>query len=220
MKKTQPFKERFEEMEILDELKNHSPFTIFGALTGIIIMIVLNKINIPAKTSYSIFYTLHPIHVLLSATVTASMYELHTGGKIKLWLLIIIGYAGSIGIATLSDSIIPYIGEVFLNLPNRGIHIGFIEKWWLVNPLAFAGILVARCWPKTKFPHMFHVLISTWASLFHITMSFGENISVMTFCIITLFLFIAVWVPCCTSDIIFPLLIAVDKTSSETARIQ
>lgn len=89
--------------------------------------------TLPPKASYSIFYTLHPIHVLLSALVTASIYELnecgHMKGKCKLWILLMIGYIGSIGIATTSDSIIPYLGEILLDMPNRGIHIGFIEKW-------------------------------------------------------------------------------------------
>ena len=198
--------------QIFDELKSHSPFTIFGAFTGIIIIILLNNINIPSRVSFNIFYTLHPIHVLLSSLVTASMYELHTGGKIKLWLLIIIGYIGSIGIATLSDSIIPYIGEVLLNLPNRGIHLGFIEKWWLVNPLAFLGILIAYFRPTTKFPHFGHVLLSTWASLFHIIMALGGSLHWFFYIVIFFFLFISVWIPCCISDIVFPLLFAKEKT--------
>ena len=192
--------------QILEELKNHSPFTLFGTLTGIIIMIILHNINIPSKASHTIFYTLHPIHVLLSALVTTSMYELHTRGKCNLWILIIIGYIGSIGIATLSDSIIPYIGETLLNLPNKGIHLGFIEKWWLVNPLAFIGILIAYFRPTTKFPHSGHVLLSTWASLFHIIMALGSSPSLSSYIVIFFFLFISVWIPCCISDIVFPLL--------------
>jgi len=94
----------------------------------------------------------------MSAPATASMYRLHTcerisgvcvKGHCNLWLLLVIGYFGSIGIATLSDSIIPYLGELMLNLPNRGIHLGFIEKWWLVNPLAVAGVLIACYRPST-----------------------------------------------------------------------
>ena len=192
--------------QILEELKNHFPFTLFGTLTGIIIMLILHNINIPSKASHTIFYTLHPIHVLLSALVTASMYELHTRGKCNLWILIIIGYIGSIGIATLSDSIIPYIGETLLNLPNKGIHLGFIEKWWLVNPLAFIGILIAYFRPTTKFPHSGHVLLSTWASLFHIIMALGSSPSLSSYIVIFFFLFISVWIPCCISDIVFPLL--------------
>lgn len=121
---------------IIKELKKHAPFTALGVSTAIIIMIILY--NFPIKFSYNIFYTLHPLHVLLSAFTTAAMYNLNTSnkGKTKFWIMILVGYLGSIGIATLSDSLIPYIGEIIINLPNKGIHIGFIEKWWLVNPLA------------------------------------------------------------------------------------
>ena len=189
--------------QIAKELKNHAPFTIFGAITGILIMLIFR--NLPSKTSYNIFYTLHPLHVFLSALVTASMYKLHRT-KFKLWVLLTIGYIGSVGIATLSDSIIPYIGEVLLGLPNREIHIGFIEKWWLVNPLALLGIAIAYFNPTTKFPHAGHVLLSTWASLFHILMAIGQTLTWISYIIIFFFLFLAVWIPCCVSDIVFPLL--------------
>jgi hypothetical protein len=199
--------------QISKELKNHAPFTIFGVITGIIILISFQ--NIPAETSYTIFYTLHPIHVLLSALVTTSMYELHKyggmRGKSNIWILLAIGYTGSIGIATISDSLIPYLGEALLLMPNRGIHIGFIEEWWLVNPLAILGIAIAYFKPTTKLPHSGHVLLSTWASLFHIMMAKGETINLFSCIAIFFFLFFAVWVPCCLSDIIFPLLFVKEK---------
>ena len=191
---------------ILKELKSHSPFTIFGAFTGILLMIVVQGVNTPYRVLYSIFYTLHPLHVFLSALVTSSIYELHKKGKLRLWSLIIIGYVGSVGIATLSDSIMPYTGEILLNLPHRELHLGFIEKWWLVNPLAFIGILVAYFKPSHKFSHAGHVLISTWASLFHIVMALGGSLDWVTCAVIFFFLFISVWIPCCVSDFVFPLL--------------
>jgi len=189
---------------ILKELRKHSPFTLFGAVTGMIIMLLFY--NIPTKTAHDIFYTLHPIHVILSALVTASMYKIYAK-KANPLLLVLIGYVGSVGIATISDSIIPYIGEVLLDLPNKGIHLGFIEKWWLVNPLALIGVAIAYFNPTTKFPHAGHVLLSTWASLFHIIMALGGTIiNLGLTLIIFIFLFIAVLIPCCLSDIIFPLL--------------
>ncbi|MFH1407160.1 MAG: hypothetical protein ABIH01_04070 [Candidatus Omnitrophota bacterium] len=189
--------------QILKELKIHAPFTLFGAITGIVIMLIFH--GLPRKVSYNIFYILHPMHVFLSALVTASMYELHKG-KRNFWVLLIIGYIGSVGIATLSDSVIPYLGEIMLKMPNRGAHMGFIEKWWLVNPLAIMGVAVAYFRPRTKFPHAGHVLISTWASLFHIIMAAGKSLGLFSYLIILLFLFLAVWIPCCVSDIVFPLL--------------
>ena len=98
-----------------------------------------------------------------------------------------------------------------LNMPNRELHIGFIEKWWLINPLALIGVLWAYFIPTTKFPHGGHVLLSTWASLFHILMAKSGAISWTVCLIIIPFLFIAVWLPCCVSDIIFPLLFVKDK---------
>ncbi len=190
--------------QIARELKRHAPFTAFGAVTGIIIMFLFYRL--PSRVSYNIFYTLHPIHIVLSALVTASMYKLYRKGKVRIWILLIIGYVGSIGIATLSDSIIPYLGETLLRLPNKEIHIGFIEKWWLVNPLAIIGIALAYLKPTTKFPHAGHVLLSTWASLFHIMMALSGVINWISVVITFLFLFLAVWIPCCVSDIVFPLL--------------
>jgi len=189
--------------QILKELKNHSPFTMLGAASSIVIMLLFY--GAPVKTSFDIFYTLHPIHVVLSAIATASMYKLHSP-KTKILNFILIGYFGSVGIATFSDSVIPYLGEVMLNLPNKGIHLGFIEKWWLVNPLAFLGITIAYFRPKFRFPHFGHVLLSTWASMFHILMALGGTISLFLIPIVFVFLFISVLIPCCLSDIVFPLI--------------
>jgi hypothetical protein len=191
---------------VIQQLRTHAPFTLMGTASGIAIMIAIIVTGASNALSHKLFWTTHPLHVLLSALVTTAMYELH--GRHTVTRMLLIGYVGSIGIATLSDSIMPYAGEWLLDLPNRGIHIGFIEKWWLVNPLAIAGILLGRYWPHTKFPHAAHVLLSTWASLFHMTMAFGESVGTGTVLLCGLFLFLAVWVPCCTSDIVFPLLFA------------
>ncbi len=184
------------------ELKRHAPFTLFGALTGIVLMLLFK--NIEHQTSKGLFYVLHPAHVVLSAMVTASMFKLHAG-KTNFIVVLLIGYIGSVGIATISDSLIPYAGEVLLGLDAHS-HIGFIEGWYVVNPAAILGVLIAYFWPKTKFPHSGHVLLSTWASSFHILMALPTGMSILTGIVIFIFLFIAVWLPCCVSDIVFPLL--------------
>ncbi len=193
---------------ILKELRHHMPFTILGAISGIVIMLLFRGLS--SDVSYKIFYILHPTHVLLSALVTASLFSLHkcAGKKIKcnIFALLAIGFVGSIGIATLSDSIIPYIGETMLNMPHREAHIGFLEEAWIVIPLALVGIAIAYFRPMTKFPHAGHVFVSTWASLFHMMMAKGECVSCFSYVAVFFFLFIAVWIPCCISDIVFPLL--------------
>jgi hypothetical protein len=186
---------------IAHELKEHIPFTVLGALTGIIIMVIVVLGNIPSHISQTAFYTLHPIHVLLSALVTTAMYRRYKKGK--LWVAILIGWTGSVGIATISDAIIPYLGGTLLHVPME-LEVPFIEKWW-INLLALAGIGIGYWRQTTKIPHLGHVLLSTWASLFYFT-AFGiaDWINLLPF--VFLFLFLAVWIPCCLSDIVYPLL--------------
>jgi hypothetical protein len=243
------------------ELKGHAPFTTVGALLGIAFMLIFNAIGKPeAATLFKIF---HPTHVLLSAMVTASIFRIHENKK-NILLIIMIGYFGSIGVATLSDCIVPYIGEQLLGLDmpthadmhveakpepadtnphaghdhdvhsdeggveaghvevakaddthaghdhgshdDHGLHLGFIEDWYIVNPAAALGILIAFLLPRTKSPHALHVLISTWASSAHILMNTTGSLTAGAIGGIFVILFIAVWLPCCISDIIFPLL--------------
>ena len=190
------------------ELAKHLPFTLFGAVTGVIVMLVFR--GIAQETAHRLFYVLHPIHVFLSAIVTASLFAAYKYGPTKnprqLLSIFVIGYVGAVGIATLSDSVIPHIGELLLNMPYAHAHIGFLEKWWLIHSAAIAGILVAYFRPTTHFSHTGHVLISTWASLFHVLMAKGESLSIMVMILVFIFLTLSVWIPCCVSDIIFPLL--------------
>jgi hypothetical protein len=208
----------FDELQQLkligQELKKHAPFTALGAVTGIIIMIIVVLSGAPREISNMAFYTLHPVHVVLSALVTTAMYRRY--GRQKLWRVIIIGYTGSIGIATLSDAVIPYLGGVLLNVPME-FHLPFIEtaempylglaKWQVVNTAAILGIIIGYLRPTTKFPHAGHVLLSTWASLFSFT-AFGIANWIPLLPFIFVFLFLAVWLPCCLSDIIYPLIFA------------
>jgi len=186
---------------IVKELRTHAPYTALGALSGIIIMTIIAYGNVPSQVSYIVFYTLHPIHVVLSALATTAMYARYK--RCKLWLALLIGWTGSIGIATISDAVIPFLGGNLLGV-RMEFHIPFIEKWW-INLLALVGIAIGYRKQTTRIPHLGHVLLSTWASLFYFT-AFGivDWIPLLPF--IFLFLFLAVWIPCCTSDIVYPLL--------------
>jgi len=186
---------------IARELKRHAPFTAIGALSGIIIMVIVVLCNIPPNISNTTFYVLHPIHVLLSALVTTAMYMRY--GKAKLWIAVLIGWTGSIGIATISDAIVPYLGGTLLHIPME-FEVPFIEKWW-INLLAIGGVIIGYFKHVTRIPHFGHVLLSTWASLFYF-MAFGIADWIPLLPYIFLFLFLAVWIPCCISDIVYPLL--------------
>jgi hypothetical protein len=227
---------------ILTELKNHAPFTLFGAATGLVCMFLFK--NVGPEINHRLFQIFHPGHVVLSAIVTASLYKLYEG-KAGIVKILIVGYIGSIGVATLSDCVLPFFGESILGVaipvhadlhehdetpgqshdgdvhPEEGsesetgektpgiwarLHLGFIEDWYLVNPAALLGIFIAYFRPRTRFPHAGHVLVSTWASSFHVLMNTYRELSAVMLLGIFVVLFIAVWLPCCISDIVFPLL--------------
>lgn len=199
---------------LIDELRAHIPFTALGAAIGIIAMVIILLSDSLAgftRISEPLFEVLHPAHVVLSAIVTTALYKRYGNGKI--WAIILVGYIGSIGIATLSDSLIPYLGETLLGLPNREVHVGFIEEWYIVNPAALLGIAIGYFKPATKISHFGHVFISTWASLAHNVMAMGATISFLTLLGVFAFLFVAVWIPCCTSDIVFPMLFTKKRLS-------
>ncbi|MBN1803937.1 MAG: hypothetical protein JW837_01680 [Sedimentisphaerales bacterium] len=227
---------------IVKELKSHAPFTLFGAAIGILCMFLFK--NFGSEINHRLFQVFHPAHVILSAIVTASLFKLHKG-KSSFLVILLVGYFGSIGIATLSDCVFPFFGETILGVAvpvhseshshdpaddqtprdeqveythqiRPKLYLGFIEDWYLVNPAALLGIIIAFLWPHTKFPHAGHVLVSTWASSFHVLMNTHRELSFMMIIGIFIVLFIAVWLPCCVSDIVFPLLLV--KSSDDLSQ--
>lgn len=211
---------------ILVELKGHLPFTAFGAVLGISFMLLFRKVG--ESGAHILFSIFHPGHVILSAIVTTSMFRIHAFRKHFVTILIV-GYFGSVGIATLSDIVMPEIGSrlLGLNIPahtelgdehsdedepvhnyehSEGIHLGFIKEWYLVNPAALIGILIGYFLPHTKFPHSGHILVSTWASAAYLLMRVYAEINIAAVIEMFMILFLSVWIPCCTSDIVFPLL--------------
>lgn len=187
---------------VVGELKRHAPFTALGALSGIALMALVVVCRLPHETSAVVFDILHPLHVLLSAVVTAGILRRYRRPVV---LTFVVGYVGSVGIGTISDIVLPYLGGLLVGAEMGHMHIGFIEHWWLVNPLALAGIGLALWRPWTRMPHSGHVLLSTWASLFYLA-AHGRAEWLPLLPAIFVVLFVAVWLPCCLSDIVFPLL--------------
>lgn len=231
------------------ELKHHAPFTLLGAVGGIVFLFLFRNIGFGGARVF--FAVAHPLHVVLSAMVTAALFKLHRKA-VSFIIILLVGFFGSIGIATLSDSILPFFGETILGaaIPTHAalhehtredaplhdeaevareevasheheapalhehehetahprLHIGFIEEWYLVLPAALLGVLLAYFRPATKLPHASHVLVSTWASASHMLMNTHAEMSALLLLGMLIVLFIAVWLPCCFGDIVFPML--------------
>jgi len=194
------------------ELWHHIPYTAAGAVTGIVAMVIISQVSIRASVLEALYYTFHPLHLLLSAMVTTALYRKHK--KSPLWLTLLICYFGPLVIGTLSDAIIPFAEGTAINI-NISFELPFIEtarmpyigipEWIVVNGALFIGIGIGYLNTNTKLPHMWHILISTWASLLYFS-AFGAIDWLPRLPLLFVFLFLAVWIPCCFSDIVFPLL--------------
>ena len=152
---------------ITSELREHAPFTVLGAATGVVLMVVLVLGKVPEAALEPLFEAAHSAHVLLSAVATSAMLRRY--GKGAAWC-VVVGYLGAIAMGTLSDIVFPYLGGRLVGADMR-LHVAFVEHWWLINPLALTGAAAALLWPHTKVPHGGLVLLSTWASLFYLTAS-------------------------------------------------
>lgn len=76
------------------ELRHHAPFTLFGAATGIICMLLFRSAG--ESVSHRLFLVFHPTHVVLSAIVTTSLFRLYEK-KTSLLKLVVIGYLVLLG---------------------------------------------------------------------------------------------------------------------------
>src|SRR4030042_3012294 len=203
------------------ELWHHIPFTAAGAITGIVAMVIINRLNVSSNISEALFYTFHPLHLLLSAIVTTALYRKYR--KSPIWLTMLICYLGPVIIGTLSDAVIPYIEGNTVHLAVT-FELPFIEtakmpfigitEWIVVNAAVLSGIGIGYFKPNTKFPHMWHILLRTWASMLYFS-AFGTVEWISRLPILFVFLFLAVWIPCCFNDIVFPLLLAGNKHAHE-----
>jgi hypothetical protein len=193
---------------ITTELKEHAPFTALGAGVGVAIMaaVTITGLDDPEVLDY-LFHIFHPAHILLSSIVTAAMFRLYQGGLLR---SIAIGFLGALGICTLSDVLFPYVGGALIGV-RMEMHVCLIcHPWIVVVPGLTGAVIGALTGHWTKCPHAGHVLISTMASLFYLMAfgAFGMADWLILFPLVFAVLFIAVWIPCCASDIVFPLAFA------------
>lgn len=191
-------------------LKEHLPYAFFGVVLATVLVFPISRIE--DIDDYKFFYFLHPLHIFLSAYTTASIYKIYVKGSTSFIKLFVIGYVGSIFVGTVSDSLIPYLSEIILDMPYRETHVGFLEQAYLVNGVAFLALLIAYIKPIKKISHALHIFVSCFASIFHILMSNDViNFSIVFYLGIFVFIFIAVWLPCSFSDLVFPMFFVRNK---------
>jgi hypothetical protein len=195
------------------ELLSHLPFSIFATVGGMTLVAILTFLGEPfyeeglPDAFRELFHIFHPIHMLFSATATTAMFWRYE----RRWLkALIVGLLGAILVCGASDILIPLLSGLLLGV-DMHLHICIIQHPDLVLPFAAAGLAAGflasdHVVRATVFSHAAHVLISSSASLLYLV-SFGLTDWIHHAGYVFVFVVLAVMVPCCFSDIVWPLLV-------------
>ncbi|KPJ77355.1 MAG: hypothetical protein AMS14_00735 [Planctomycetes bacterium DG_20] len=194
------------------ELFSHLPFSIFATVGGMALVAVLTflgepfyKENLPGAFR-ELFHIFHPAHMLFSAAATTAMFWQYE----RRWLkALVVGLLGAILLCGASDILIPYASGLVLGAKMHP-HLCIIEHPALVLPFALIGVAAGflssdHIVGATFFSHAAHVLVSSAASLLYLV-SFGLERWIDAAGWVFIVVVLAVTIPCCFSDIVFPLL--------------
>lgn len=184
--------------ELVHELKHHLPFTAVATIVSILLVFFI-EYYFHINVSQSSFDVLHPLHVIVSAIVTGGIFYKY---RPKVIPAILVAVTGSILIGSLSDIFLPYLGGNLLGI-KTSFHLPLIEIPLVIIAAAFIGGIIGISTRVTKLPHFLHVSLSVLASLFYL-LAFSQPLGVFYFLGVFAIVLIAVVIPCCVSDILYP----------------
>ena len=212
------------------ELLEHAPFSVSSVAIGLVCAGVLSYVApIPEElghaghdhdvhTGYSLFHLFHPVHTFFSAAATTAMFWRYDQRAFKAML---VGLFGSIVVCGVSDILFPHCSLIYLGRQTP-LHVCVLEHPELIIPFAVIGMLVGLGAARTVanstlFSHSLHVLASTMASIFYLVAPYGRVEWFGELGRLFVLVTVAVMIPCCLSDIVFPLLMAKDARQAALA---
>ena len=125
---------------IFSELKRHLPFTLVATLIAIVFVLILYQITSSKITLgiTSLFYIIHPLHLFISAIVSAAIFYKYKNNFIQ---ALLIGITGAIIIGSLSDIILPYLGGILFQL-KTSFHFSLFEKPLIILSAVIIGSII------------------------------------------------------------------------------
>ncbi len=202
------------------ELLEHMPFSVSAVAMGLVFAGLICYMAPGAGDAhvthdhgpdgeYGLFHLFHAVHMFFSAAATTAMFSRYDRNSIK---AVIVGVTGAVGVCGVSDIAVPQISLMLIGRAAEW-HICVIEHPGLALPFAVVGVFVGLAAASgvsrsTLFSHSLHVLASTMASIFYLIAPFGPTEWFGELGRIFAFVIVAVMVPCCLSDIVFPLLMS------------
>lgn len=211
---------------LLFELREHTPFSVSAVAIGLIvagaICILGSQLQgvhgVGAESQHAghehgpvfaglFFHLFHPAHMLFSAAATTAMFFRYERRIAK---AVVVGLAGAVGVCGISDIVVPHLSLAILGAKTPW-HICVLEHPALALPFAAVGVLIgiataAGVSRSTLISHSLHVFASTMASIFYMVGPLGLVAWIDDLGKVLIFVILAVMVPCCLSDIVFPML--------------
>ena len=199
---------------LMTELAHHLPYTIISSLIAMVAVWYFGVIQLQQHVGTAwvselrwSFHVLHPLHVCISAITTTAVLW-HSERRLARTLLI--GVFGSVIPCGFSDYVVPFVGGRLLGQAME-LHICLIDHPLLILPFLLLGLLGGltfeeRVTGSSVFSHGAHVFVSSLAALLYLV-SFGCTgwlTDIHLIFPVLLVVVIAVWVPCCVSDIVVP----------------
>lgn len=198
------------------EFQHHLPFTFLAAAAVMAAAGTAREWLPPAAGAgeenllIHLFHIFHPLHLFLSASATAAVFWRYDR---RLGKAVVTGIVGAVGFCGVSDVLFPWAAGRLLGVEMR-LHVCAIEEPALVWPFALLGtatgiasasVLTGRA--PSIVSHAAHVLVSTVGSMLYLA-GFGFTDWPGHLFPVLVTLVAAVLLPCCASDILFPLLLA------------
>lgn len=162
-----------------------------GAL-GLVLLLARGALGIPDTVAEILFVIVHPLHVFVAAATLSRL--LARSGRFRPLPAAVIGYPLAIAITTAADSLLPYLGEWLLALPSRHVHVGFVEIWWIVHPLAIAGTAAGLAAPRLPLRPPLVLVASVLPPLFDMMMAMWKPLDPAALVTIAAFTGLSVWV--------------------------
>lgn len=207
------------------ELLEHMPFSVSSVAIGLTFAGLICYLRPEAAghdhhgvPTHTLFHLFHPAHMFFSAAATTAMFSRYDRKPLK---AAVIGLIGAIGVCGISDIGVPHLALLMMD-KHVEPHICIIQNPWLVLPFAVTGVFVGLAAAggvtrSTLFSHALHVLTSTAASIFYLIAPLDPLGWIDDLGRMFIFVIVAVMVPCCLSDIVFPLLMAKSARAQATA---
>ena len=184
------------------ELRHHLPFTVAAAAATTVVAALLSSFGVAFAGSYA-FPGFHFGHLFLSAVASSAVSWRQ---RASVGLSLAVGTVSSVLFCTVSDVLLPFAGGRIAGLSST-LEVELIEA-----PIAVIGVAAlgsafgfVHLRHVSIYSHSLHVVVSTLASLgYLLTHSSGALFGWAGAPGLAAILFVAVFVPCCLSDLVMP----------------